>query len=136
MTVLDVSVAVKWFVRGEPHVDEARDVLDDVERDPRPYLVPELFMNELLAVLSRFRGISTAEVREALSLVESLGLARVGNGHDLLARAAAYACEWGVSGYDAVYLALAKLSGGVWLTADAKAARKVRAPGLARLLGG
>lgn len=135
MIVLDASVALKWFVDGEPLVDDAQAVLDRIEEDPRPYLVPDLFMNEVLAVLSRLPGASRARVREALSLLEGLGLARVGNGHDLLALAADFSCAWGVSGYDAVYLALAALSDGIWLTADARAAAKVRRKGLVKLLG-
>ena len=66
--------------------------------------------------------------------MESLGLARIGNGHELIALAADYACSWKISGYDAVYVALASLTGGVWLTADRRAARKVRKPILVRLL--
>lgn len=135
MIVVDASVALKWFVDGEPLVAEARLVLDEIERDPRPYGVPELFMNELLAVLARLSRATTATVQQAMSLVESLGLARVGNGHELLAAAAGLACDLGVSGYDAVYLALAASTDGTWLTADAGAAKRVRHRGLVRLLG-
>lgn len=135
MIVLDASVAVKWFLRGEPQVDEAQAILDDVARDPRAYVVPELFMNEVMAVLCRAPGISVEQGKEALSLVESLGLTRVGNGHELMEKAAELAVGWGISGYDAVYVALASLSGGIWLTADARAVAKIRLPDLVRLLG-
>jgi predicted nucleic acid-binding protein len=134
VTVLDASVALKWFVDGEPLVDEARAVLDAIGDDPGQYVVPELFLNELLAVLARLPGASTRRVQEALALVEALGLARVSNGHELLATAAGFACDWGLSGYDATYVALASLVDGVWLTADARAAAKVRQKGLVRLL--
>ncbi len=43
MTFVDASVALKWFVDGEPLVVEARAVLDAIAEDPRPYAVPELF---------------------------------------------------------------------------------------------
>lgn len=91
-------------------------------------------MNELLAVLARLPGASSRQVKEAIGLVESLGLARIGNGHELLVTAAAFACDWGLSGDDDTYVALASLSGGVWLTADARAAAKVRQKALVRLL--
>lgn len=135
MIVLDASVALKWFVEGEPLAREAQVVLDEIERDPRPYLVPELFMNEMLAVLSRLPGASAPRVQEALGLVESLGLGRVGNGHELLAAAADLALRWRISGYDATYLALASLTGAVWLTADARAVKRIKQKGLWRLLG-
>ena len=135
MIILDASVALKWFVDVEPLVAEARRILDEIERDPRPYMVPELFMNEMLAVLSRLPGSSAAQVQEALALIESLGLSRVGNGHELLATAAAIVERSGLSGYDAIYAALASLTGGVWLTADARAVKKLKQPGLVKLLG-
>lgn len=136
MIVLDASVAIKWFVGSEPLASEAVGVLGEIERDPSGVLVPELFMNELLAVLCRLPDSRPAKVREALGLVEALGLKRVGNGHELLSLAADFAGRWKLSGYDAVYVALAALSGGVWLTADARAARKIGDARLVRVLGG
>jgi predicted nucleic acid-binding protein len=134
--VLDASVALKWFVDEEPLTEEARVVLHQIEGDPHPYLVPEVFMNEMLAVLSRLPGASASQVQEALGLIEALGLGRVGNGHDLLTTAADFAFRWKISGYDATYLALASLTGGVWLTADTKAVKRVAQKSLWRLLGG
>ena len=135
MIVVDASVAIKWFVTNEPLVAEAGRVLAEIERDPSPYVVPDLFMNELLAVLCRLPASEPSRVQEALALVEALGLTRVGNGHELLALAAAFAGRWGLSGYDAVYVALASLAEGVWLTADERAVRRIGRNKLARLLG-
>jgi len=133
--VLDASVAAKWFVDGEPLAEEAQYVLGQIQSDPSEYIVPELFMNELLAVLTRLGAGRPEEVREALELVEALGMKRVGNGHELLAHSADLAGRFGLSGFEGVYAALASLSGGVWLTADANAARRVGTGELARLLG-
>ena len=135
MIVVDASVAIKWFVSDEPLAVEAGSVLTDIERDPSPYLVPELFMNELLAVLCRLPGSEPTQVQEALHLVEALGLTRVGNGHELLELAAAFAARWNLSGYDAVYVALAALVDGVWITADERAVRRIGNSKLTRLLG-
>lgn len=73
-------------------------------------------------------------VVDAISLIEKLGIGRVANGHDLLALGARYALSWKLSAYDAVYVALASLTGGVWLTADARAAERVGRKGLVRVL--
>ena len=135
MTVVDASVAIKWFVTDEPLVAEAAQVLDEIAGDPAPYGVPDLFMNELLAVLCRLPGCRATQVQEAMSLVEALGMARIGNGHELLELAADFAEQWNLSGYDAVYVALAALTDGVWLTADARAAHRVGRPSLVRVLG-
>ena len=135
MTIVDASVAAKWFLPGEPLASEARAVLYEIRDDPRGFLVPELFMNELLAVLARMHGVTAVDVAEAISLVEALGLHRVANGHELLASAAELAVDWGLSGYDATYVALARLAGGAWLTADRRAANRVRDRKLVRILG-
>jgi predicted nucleic acid-binding protein len=97
--------------------------------------VPELFMTEVLAVLARLPDAIEGRVVEALALLEALGLARVGNGHDLLAQAARIAVSWQLSGYDATYVALARLVDGVWLTADVRAARRVRERRRVQVLG-
>lgn len=135
MIVVDASVAIKWFVAGEPLVEEAESVLAEIQEDPSNYVVPDLFMNELLAVLCRLPGSTPARVKEALSLVEALGMSRIGNGHELLALAAEFAGRWRLSGYDALYVALASLVGAQWLTADARAARRIRNSDLVVLLG-
>ncbi len=135
MIVVDASVAIKWFVTSEPLVEEAERVLGEIEENPARFLVPDLFMNELLAVLCRLPGSTPTKVKEALSLVEALGMTRVGNGHELLALAADLADRWRLSGYDATYLALAFLAGGEWLTADARAVRRVSDRDLVSLLG-
>lgn len=135
MIVLDPSVAAKWFVEREPLAKEAQFVLSHIESDPSTYVVPELFMNELLAVLCRLRPRRPEQVREALELVEALGMRRIGNGHAVLSLAADLAGRWRLSGFEAIYAALASLSGGVWLTADARTARRVGTERLVRVLG-
>ena len=70
-----------------------------------------------------------------MTVVDALGIHRVANGHELLATAAALAVDWVLSGYDATYVALAKLVGGSWLTADRRAAGRVRERRLVRILG-
>ena len=135
MIVVDASVAIKWFMKDEPLVVEAEQVLGEIERNPVPYAVPELFMNELLAVLCRLPASRPSQVQQALALVEALGMTRVGNGHELLALAADFAGQWRLSGYDAVYVALAALSDGVWLTADDRAARRISKSSLVQVLG-
>ncbi|MGH9457000.1 MAG: type II toxin-antitoxin system VapC family toxin [Thermoanaerobaculia bacterium] len=136
IVVLDASVALKWFVPGEPLRAEAMEVLDTIQENPSEVVVPELFFHEILAVLCRLPGSTAAAVVEAMTLLERLGIARVAAGHELLALAAEYAVSSKLSGYDATYVALAALTDGVWLTADERAARRVGRKGLVRLLGG
>ncbi|MGA7615297.1 MAG: type II toxin-antitoxin system VapC family toxin [Thermoanaerobaculia bacterium] len=134
MIVLDASVALKWFAPDEPLAAAASRVLDEVERAPQQFLVPDIFMAECLAVLCRMRGATAEKVQEAVELLESLGMSHIPVGHEVLQLAARYALEWKLSGYDAIYVALASLSGATWLTADQRAARRVKVNVLARVL--
>lgn len=134
MIVLDASVAVKWFVEDEPRVEEANSILESVRLAPHEYLVPELFMAECIAVLSRLQGATAGGVQTMIADLLSLGIQRVGHGSDLLEQAAVFAVEWDLSGYDAIYVALAALTDSVWLTADGRAARRVKRKALVRVL--
>lgn len=124
--ILDASVVVKWFVPAEVGRGEALAILDSVRDRPAGFAVPELFFNEMLAVLTRLAGADAAAVRDHLDALQDLGLERVGNGREVLACAADLACAAGVTGYDAIYAATAKLMHGSWLTADARAHDRLR----------
>jgi predicted nucleic acid-binding protein len=126
LQVLDASVATKWFIANEPGRVEALRLLDDVRDSPSSFAVPELFFAEMLAVLVRLLGDDGAAVREFIDALQDLGFERIGQGRELLARAADLACAHGLTGYDAVYAASAQLTGGLWLTADQKAHRRIQ----------
>lgn len=131
--VVDASVALKWFVREDWGRDAALALLDRINEDPRPFVVPELFFNEMLAVLCKLSGDAPLIV-DYIGILEALGLERIGNGSRLLARAAELAKQHRLSGYDAVYAACADLTGGTWLTADERAHKKLRSTGLVELV--
>ena len=80
----------------------------------------------MVAVLARTTGATTDQLAEYVSDLEELGLARIGNGHELLQTALTLARVWKISGYDAVYAATAQMCSGRWLTADSKAARRIK----------
>lgn len=126
LLIVDASVAIKWFVPGEVGREEALGILDRVRDAPAEFAVPELFFNEMLAVLTRLARRENAAVRSYLDALQDLGFARIGNGRELLACAADLACTHGLTGYDALYAATAKLTRGCWLTADARAHRMIR----------
>jgi predicted nucleic acid-binding protein len=124
--VLDASVAIKWFVEGETGRADAIDLLDRIRDDPSTFVVPELFFNEMLAVLARLVGSDGATLRGHLEALQDLGMERVGNGRELIARASGIASRYRLSGYDSIYAACADLTGGCWLTADLRAHRRIQ----------
>ena len=136
LRVLDASVAIKWFVANEAGHAEALRILDEVRDDPARFAVPELFFYEMLAVLARLLGNDAAALRGYLDALHDLGFERIGNGRELLARAADLACGYGLTGYDSIYAASAQLVGGCWLTADAKAHRKIQRLRISKIVCG
>jgi len=135
LRIVDASVAVKWFVREEEGKRAAMELLGEIEASPAGFAVPELFFNEMLAVLCRLLE-DPAETVDYMNALQDLGLHRIGNGRELLATAAGLAKNHGVTGYDAVYAACAKLTGGVWLTADTTAHGRLASTGLSLPLTG
>ena len=134
LLIVDASVAVKWFVPGEVGRKAALAILDRLRDAPAGFAVPEPFFDEMLAVLARLAGRDAAAVRSYLDALQDLGFERIGNGRELLACAADLACGHGLTGYDALYAASAKLTGGCWLTADDRAHRKIRHLRLSKLV--
>jgi predicted nucleic acid-binding protein len=134
LTIIDTSVAVKWFIADdEPKRKEALSVLEGVCAEPHRFAVPELFFNEMLAVFCRLLN-QPSEIKEYVHILEQLGWERIGNGSQLLEKAAELAKEFHLSGYDAIFAASALLVDGIWLTADEVAARKLRGRKFIRLL--
>jgi predicted nucleic acid-binding protein len=134
LTIIDTSIAVKWFIADdEPKRPEALSVLERICAEPHRFAVPELFFNEMLAVFCRLLNHPSG-IREYMHNLEQLGWERIGNGSQLLEKAAELAKEFHLSGYDAVFAASAALVEGVWLTADEVAARKLRGRKYIKLL--
>ena len=125
-TIIDASVAIKWFVKDERGKSQAMTVLDKVRESPSDFAVPELFFNEMHAMLVRLTPKDANSTKDYLRALEGLGLHRLGNGHELLATAIDLASEYKLTGYDAIYAAYAKLTGGIGITADASTHRKIK----------
>lgn len=132
MIIVDASVALKWFVheRGSEIADE---ILTAVQNKPENFAVPELFFAEMLHVLCKIYR-SRDEVSESMGILAQLGLERIGLGQELLARSAEIAIDYKVGGYDAIYLATAEQTEGVWYTFDTLAHNRVQRLRISKLL--
>ena len=130
--VLDASVAIKWFV-DEEGSDRALLLLERMLEQVEQFIVPELFFFELGNILNR---LITDDVDERLELLNSIldcGLPRVPMTRELQRLTRAYQ-KRGLSGYDGAYAALAEYIGGVWVTADKVAHKKVASLSVSALL--
>ena len=133
MFVLDASVAVRWFIKGEAH-DNADAVLQRVIADPEIFAVPELFFFEVLAVLGRVHPSPTETYRDAFLPVVEAGVFR----HPMTAGLAEHASAFlpaGLTGYDACYAGLAVEMGARWITFDRQAHELIKSKDISAYLG-
>jgi predicted nucleic acid-binding protein len=133
ITVVDASIAVRWFA---PHGDAddaiADRVLARVIARPAAHVVPELFVYEVMAVLIRELADAPA-VQRAMRRLDRLAMRRVRQDPQLVEAASRLAQRHRLTGYDAAYVALAETLGGRWLTLDARACVRLRGTTLGEL---
>lgn len=130
--IIDTSVAIKWFVREE-NQKEALEVLARLVESPHLFAVPELFYFELTNVFNRLIPHPNTGQLEVLNQILSLAIQRFVMTQELFTLTRDFQAL-GLSGYDAVYVALAKMVKGVWVTFDDRAYQKIKHLHLSRLL--
>jgi predicted nucleic acid-binding protein len=129
--VLDASVAVKWLLPAdtEPLHDEAMDLLRRFERVEIAFLVPDFFWLEISNVLwKRTRGpVVTKSMAQSLYReLRAKGLKTV-RATRLVPAALEIAAAYQRSVYDSLYVALARDTETLLVTADEKLANAVAA---------
>lgn len=130
--VIDASVAIKWFVLEEGH-ERALALLEEMLRAPGNFAVPELFYFELAHVFHRALPKPGDAQVSLLERVMTFGIQRFALTPHLLSEIRTLQ-QRRLSGYDAAYVALAKLLNGKWVTCDKKAHARVAELGLSELL--
>lgn len=134
ISVIDASIAVKWFLTDDLDRESTIEILERIRREPEKFAVPELFYSEMLSVLCRLVSNSSV-VKSHFEALEQLGIERIGQGRLLMMRTIDIAQGYKLTGYDAIYAATAELCGGIWFTADAKTHRKIASLKISKLLG-
>lgn len=132
--VVDASVALRWFV-SQPGHEEAATWLRDFTADDELLVGPDLLRFEVFGGLCRLqpRRDPTWAFR-CFDRFERLGIRSLPTTRDLFERASELSRSLRIGGYDAVYLAHAESLGVSWLTADAKAIRRLRRDARVRAL--
>lgn len=133
MQIIDASVAVKWFLPEENERERAFEVLEGIKQNPSFYAVPDLFYCEMIHVLCKI--FDDAEVIIGyLSFLQDLGMTLMPMDSDTSSLAVTIVKKHGLSGYDSIYAANAKLVEGIWLTADKKAHQKISSLNISKCL--
>jgi len=120
--VLDVSAAVKWFVREEES-GEMEELLGKFLSGEVELHSPKLLLVELANVLRYAKGLTAADVARAVEAVRAI---RVNLVDDLqvLGEAIKLAFQSDVTVYDALYVSLAQRLSGRLVTYDGELLRK------------
>ena len=131
--VIDASVALRWYIEEERH-EYADAVLRRLIREPEAFAVPELFGYETFSTLFRVHPKPLETFEEGIIPLLQSGLLRypLTNG---IARRAVRFVGLGLTGYDAMYVALAEELGAVWLTFDGRAHSLIQQEHLSADLG-
>jgi predicted nucleic acid-binding protein len=131
--VIDASVALRWYIEEEASA-AALAVHRKIFEVPAAFAVPELFAYEVFSVLYRIHPRPWKTYEEGILPILRCGVLRYPMTEAVAQRAARFA-ESGLTGYDAVYVAVAEELGAVWLTFDAKAHARLSRAGLSANLG-
>jgi len=114
--VLDVSAVVKWFVEEEES-NEMRKIRDLYLKGKVAVYVPSLLFIEFANALRFVKGLTLTDVVNAVKALNLLRL-NVVSDLDVLDRAVELAFKTGITVYDAIYVALAKITNSKLITYD------------------
>lgn len=115
--VVDASAMIT-FLRSEPGADAVLQVISARKRSGGALLVPAGFWLEIVNSLIRRHRMSSAEVLEALTEIDAFGIQAVQLERPMVLMVLDLAERFGLTGYDASYLALAITERADLLTLD------------------
>jgi predicted nucleic acid-binding protein len=125
--VLDTSVVLKWFLeKDEPDVARARELREAFLNQRCKLRAPDFLLVEVANALTAGHRSGPKQVIQALEAIEAIELDLVGVRLPTLMKAVELAAIYGVTVYDACFLAVAIESDGLLVTADEAFIRKLR----------
>src|SRR4030043_2217544 len=126
--VLDTSVVLKGFSEfGENDLPQAFQLRQALLDGSVTFTVPELLFYELSNALRYNPSLSSKDVQEALDSVMDMGFVVKGVDKRVMADAISIAFRYGVTVYDAYFLALARTERKPLIIADYKFVERVKA---------
>lgn len=124
LLILDASVAVKWFTM-EPLRDKALIIRDKYVNGELDLEAPSLLYCEVANALRYNPRFGIEEVRSAVRALEDLAITIYDFKGELASRAVELAYRFGITVYDAAYVALAAIRNATLYTADKEVVVKV-----------
>ena len=125
--VVDSSVLIKWVkTRDEELVPQARQLLGQIDRRRVEVHVPALLLYEVGNILLVKTSLEAAALEDAVRSLEALPLLVAPPATPLLRRAARLGRRFGLTFYDASFLALAAEMDCPFVTADRRLWERTR----------
>lgn len=131
-TVVDASVAVKWFTR-EQHRAQAINLRDAHITGETTLTAPILLAYEVTNALRHNPSLTTDDLVEAVHALYTIAIDLVQPTQEAMAQAAVEARRLNVTVYDACYLTLSRQLDAPLVTADARLAEKAPEHNVIRL---
>ncbi len=132
-TLIDASVAVKWFV-NEEHRNLALKLRDMHVSGSVTLIAPDLLVYEVANALRYNPYLNVGDVERAVESIYKLHIELYSPTIDLMTDAARKAEKYNITFYDAAYLSLAERETCRMITADKKLYDKVKNSKLALLI--
>jgi len=126
--VVDTRVCIKQFI-SDPLTSKANQLFAHLANPQTEFFVPDLFYIECANTLWKYirAGLYTAaEVQADLATLKALPL-RVVSTADLMENAVSIGLTYGISAYDACYVALSQQVSAMLLTLDQRLVRSIAA---------
>ena len=119
--VVDTSVIVKWLSQdNEDHLEQADNLLRDLQKGKATLVAPELAKYEVGNVLLRGKNLSYDEANIVLAHFYGLPITFIEDDETLATLTFEIAGSTGVTYYDASFMALAKLYDATLVTDNVK----------------
>lgn len=123
-TVLDASVAVKWFTRETGHT-QAVALREAHIQQKTTLIAPDLLTYEIANALRYNPNLNPSDTQQAVKAINMLGVALYPPTENLISKAIDIAYKHSITIYDASYIALAEELDTQLVTADNKLASKL-----------
>ena len=124
MIILDASVVLKWFSEEE-YTDKALEIRERIRIGEESAITPDLLLYELANALKFNPEFDVTDVRDALASIFDMDMAIVTPIPEILNSAVKLAFTYGITVYDALYIALAEELELIFITADRRLCDRV-----------
>lgn len=124
--IVDTSVILQWFSESkELHLKQAGQILDDLRSSKINISIPDILPLELLNALIKGKGLSANEVNMTLHDLFKMPIKVIDISLPVLEESSKLMTQYGLSSYDAYFLALAKYEDCRLISDDQKAHGKI-----------